>query len=406
MDFYQYINSPDIRDFLREKAYEFSPLECAYLVYQSMNHTLEEKFKAWEWLIANTEDCSVPERVNLAPQASLHDALKRYIEFTKKYLGLFEREGDAAVYLLGYPEHNSSADFDLHIAYSNLERCKQTAAKELEDFAEADKHINTDSVIHWDTFLVRKLFINGVGSYGSGVYIDVLFDRAMNPREIQLTGFYESSASVYPLDEKWQFTKDEDELYTGFFHGMWFDIPTPFCVGDVVCDCNTGEPFVLLGMNAWNIRERRSYKTYVNGSNGDASDMYAYGYSMCDKYSGEQKEFLYDDHMIDYLDCTYYRKPLIGSERLIGAYALYVKGEIDAWELLHLDRLFKAEKEVENNLPDKIPLWLLTEDKQEALNIANKSGVKDESDLFTYLKNLAPKKRGPRCGLADNPDIE
>lgn len=401
MDFYQYINSSDIRDFLREKAYELSPLECAYLAYQSQNHTLEEKFKAWEWLIANTEDCGVPERVNLAPQASLHDALKRYIEFTKRYLGLFEREGDAAVYLVGYPEHNGSADFDMHGAYSNLERCKQRAAKELEGF---DERENTDFSIYWDAFWVRKLFIDGIGSHDSGVCIDVLFDRTMNPREIQLTGFYESSTSVYPLDEEWRFTKNEDKLYTGFFDGMWFDIPTPFHVGDVVCDCNTREPFVLLGMNTWNIRKGRSYETYANGKNGDASDMYAYGYSYgCDGFFTKD-DFLYDDHMIDYLNCAYYRKPLVGKERLTGAYALYVKGEIDAWELLRLDRLFKAEGEVKNNLPDKVPLWLLTEDKQKALNIANESGAKDESGLFTYLKNLAPKKLRPQSGWVDNPD--
>lgn len=401
MDFYQYINSPDIRDFLREKAYELSPLECAYLVYQSMNHTLEEKFKAWEWLIANTEDCSVPERMNLAPQASLHDALKRYIEFTKRYLGLFEREGDAAVYLVGYPEHNGSADFDMHGAYSNLERCKQRAAKELEGFGERE---NADFSIYWDAFWVRKLFVDGIGSHDSGVCIDVLFDRTMNPRKIQLTGFYESSASVYPLDEEWQFTKNENELYTEFFDGMWFDIPTPFRVGDVVCDCNTREPFVLLGMNTWNIRKGRSYETYANGKNGDASDMYTYGYSYgCDGFFTED-DFLYDDHMIDYLNCAYYRKPLVGKERLIGAYALYVKGEIDAWELLRLDRLFKAEDEVKNNLPDEVPLWLLTEDIQKALNIENREGAKDESDLFTYLKNLAPKKCRSQRSRVDNPD--
>lgn len=89
---------------------------------------------------------------------------------------------------------------------------------------------------------------------------------------------------------------------------------------------------------------------------------------------------------------------------MIGAYALYVKGEIDAWELLHLDRLFKAEDEVKNNLPDEVPLWLLTEEKQKALNIANTESVDDESSLLAYLKNLTPKKRWLQNGWTDNPD--
>lgn len=89
---------------------------------------------------------------------------------------------------------------------------------------------------------------------------------------------------------------------------------------------------------------------------------------------------------------------------MIGAYALYVKGEIDAWELLHLDRLFKAEDEVKNNLPDEVPLWLLTEEKQRALNIANMESADSESDLFVYLKSLTPKKRRLQSGWVDNPD--
>lgn len=192
-------------------------------------------------------------------------------------------------------------------------------------------------------------------------------------------------------------------LDTEFFDGMWFDIPTPFRVGDVVCDCNTGEPFVLLGMNTWNIRKGKSYETYTNGKTGDASDMYAYGYSYgCDGFFTKD-DFLYDDHMIDYLNCAYYRKPLVGKERLIGAYALYVKGEIDAWELLRLDRLFKAEDEMKNNLPDEVPLWLLTEDKQKALNIANDECSDGETYLYTYLKNRTFRSTSKR-DLIDNPD--
>lgn len=62
MDIYQYMNSKDIRDYLIEIQYQFSPLEAAGMIYRSDHHTLEEKFEAWEELIRTTQDCEIPKR--------------------------------------------------------------------------------------------------------------------------------------------------------------------------------------------------------------------------------------------------------------------------------------------------------------------------------------------------------
>lgn len=392
MDFYQFINSQDIREHLTEIEYQFTSLECAFIVWQSLNHTLAQKWEAWEWLIENTSDCAVPERMNCAGWKSLHGFLKSYIDLEKKYLSLFERAMDNAVYTFEIQDDLERRDTDRGI-FGSLDDCLRCVKSDyLDEFED------------YDLPIVTKSFIRKEGATTHTPVLSVKYTRDLEPKETTFYCFNEAAVHASCLDDEWIMSEEDSDLAYLSFNGMWFDIPTPFHVGDVVCDYNTREPFVLLGMSTWNIRKGRSYETYANGKNGDASDMYAYGYSYgCDGFFTED-DFLYDDHMIDYLNCAYYRKPLVGKERLIGAYALYVKGEIDAWELLRLDRLFKAEGEVKNNLPDEVPLWLLTEDKQKALNIENREGAKDGSDLFTYLKNLAPKKRRSQLSWVDNPD--
>ena len=40
MDFYNYINSEDIKEYLMSLKYRFNPIEASWLVYQSGKHTL------------------------------------------------------------------------------------------------------------------------------------------------------------------------------------------------------------------------------------------------------------------------------------------------------------------------------------------------------------------------------
>ena len=42
----EYINSGDIREHLEKQKYQCTPVECAFLVWQSMRHTLEQKHTA------------------------------------------------------------------------------------------------------------------------------------------------------------------------------------------------------------------------------------------------------------------------------------------------------------------------------------------------------------------------
>ena len=86
MDIYEYINSKVIRAYLRKEQYSFDPLQCAFLVYQSRRHTLEEKHAAWQEIIDTMPDMPVPERMNCVGWESLHAMLRDYMAMENKQL--------------------------------------------------------------------------------------------------------------------------------------------------------------------------------------------------------------------------------------------------------------------------------------------------------------------------------
>lgn len=66
LDIYQFVNSKDIRLYLKDIKYEFEPVCAAFIIWQSRRHSLKEKHEAWKTLIASTPDVAVPKRLNCA----------------------------------------------------------------------------------------------------------------------------------------------------------------------------------------------------------------------------------------------------------------------------------------------------------------------------------------------------
>ena len=100
MDIFSFINSRDIRDYLREQDYKFSSLECAWLVKQSKNTTIEERHRAWKEIIQTMPDCEV-ESVDPdePPQKSLHAFLRKYMEIETSLLDRFYKDEQNAAYV-------------------------------------------------------------------------------------------------------------------------------------------------------------------------------------------------------------------------------------------------------------------------------------------------------------------
>ena len=141
----------------------------------------------------------------------------------------------------------------------------------------------------------------------------------------------------YRFEDEW------DEAGTASdFEDMWFDIPTPFHAGDIICNLQRpDEPMVLFDLQTWGservdkelassvykdrLVEKADKLLRWHRYDGDISDMYAYGCQVSSAlhfpfYIGEPEGFL--------LDIDHYRKPLKSEERILYGVRAYVKGDL------------------------------------------------------------------------------
>ena len=94
-DFVEFINSEDVKKYVRETGYQLSSQEAAFVVWQSKNTPLEERFAAWKEIIETMADSSFVGYGNFnfekwkmepAPVYGLHDFLRQYIQRQKELL--------------------------------------------------------------------------------------------------------------------------------------------------------------------------------------------------------------------------------------------------------------------------------------------------------------------------------
>ena len=85
-DFVEFINSEDVKQYVRETGYQLSSQEAAFVVWQSKDTPLEERFAAWEEIIETMPDSSFVGYGNFnfekwkmepAPVYGLHDFLRQ-----------------------------------------------------------------------------------------------------------------------------------------------------------------------------------------------------------------------------------------------------------------------------------------------------------------------------------------
>ena len=98
MDAYEFINSKDVCEYLAGQNYQLTPVQRAFLVWQSKRHTLEQKHAAWNDIINTLPDCPVEERINCKGWASLHSMLQGYMALERRLLSCFQSNEDKAVY--------------------------------------------------------------------------------------------------------------------------------------------------------------------------------------------------------------------------------------------------------------------------------------------------------------------
>ena len=90
MNYYRFLDSRDIRNYLENMEYPLSTPEAAYLVWQCRRATLSEKIQAWETIQKTMPDCSMEERMNMMAIPSFHRFLQEYLEVVRKLLKLLQ----------------------------------------------------------------------------------------------------------------------------------------------------------------------------------------------------------------------------------------------------------------------------------------------------------------------------
>lgn len=117
MDIYNFINSKDIYRYLRSINYEFSPLECAWLIWQSRRATVNDRHEAWSDIINTMPDCEIPNYKD-----SLHTFLRNLISVEKNAIQRFFEKTEDSIYTGLVTTIDGAGGFDT-TAFLLLEDC-------------------------------------------------------------------------------------------------------------------------------------------------------------------------------------------------------------------------------------------------------------------------------------------
>ena len=117
MDIYNFINSKDICRHLRNINYEFSPLECAWLIWQSRRATVNDRHETWSEIINTMPDCEIPNY-----KESLHTFLRNLISAEKNAVQRFFEKTEDSIYTGSVTTIDGGGGFDT-TAFILLEDC-------------------------------------------------------------------------------------------------------------------------------------------------------------------------------------------------------------------------------------------------------------------------------------------
>ena len=282
MDIFRFINSRDIREYLKSQNYPFTSLEAAWLIYQCRCATIKEKHEAWQELIQTMPDCAVAERPHTARHESLHQFLKEYIRTEDEILDWFFRDEKDAIYNCEFWEYAMWCPGGEY--FDSFQKCLKAY---------------TDRRLGKMTFKITKQILN------SDQCTYVIFSADNEPLK---------------FDTSW-YPEGGDEILYGVLGGLEFDFPTPFTKGDILCESEVYEMNPSLRADLFVITDLPACSK--NESYRDGCRMKVWDFFL--KYDGTLQ---YED-MYNYMNLEYFRGELSGKKRILKALSNHIKGEID-----------------------------------------------------------------------------
>lgn len=307
MSIYDFINSPDIRQYWEKTGYKPSPLEMAWLIWQSNNHTLPQKRSAYGTLIDKTDDCPIPAGLHGKGQESLHEFLARYMNLQIHLSLAFDMEEAGAVY-----SYRMYLDNDRYSRW-------HSSGPLFSSFVEAYEHAQREAIPFTPYFL--EFVKTYIGEEEKQIFVRM--DCEKRP-------FY--------VGENHYLSAEDHALYYDVFESMWFAFPTPFKKGDILrqVDClyqlPYEPPFVMTSICT--MGERSAYLA----ENGGGSDMTACGYFL------EPEGRIYHECVHNYMNLERVPPETAQHERMLVPISRYFKGEIDLALLLGAHKIMCYEQ--------------------------------------------------------------
>ena len=232
MDIYNFINSKDIDRYLRSINYEFSPLECAWLIWQSRCVSVNDRHEAWSEIINTMPDCEIPNY-----KESLHTFLRNLISAEKNAVQRFFEKTEHSFYkgtvtaIYGAEGIDNTAFVSLEDCISSLDGLIESdvlyyniTKSKLENEVYRDYivvHLNANkNVAHiiMDDFenVFNKLTIKFPLPYKKG---DILKRTRSGIPGLYLPDYMEKLVYLYYADDEWsERDGDYDEMtVTGYF---------------------------------------------------------------------------------------------------------------------------------------------------------------------------------------------
>lgn len=311
-DVFEFLDSHSIKEHLQRINYELTTSVAAFIVNCSHKATLQQKLEGWQKIIDNMPNCTMSRRNDTVNIPDFHAFLHNVIRQEQRKLAHFKRtDGKSLYFFEDYSWDRRDRRDLLYGPYSSYQKCLDAIWREFED--DNPKTIK----------ITRRPIDPDEDHYADDMVI--------------LNASGEVMSCDYRFEGEW-----DEEGAASDFEDMWFDIPTPFHAGDIVCNLQRpDEPMVLFDLQTWGservdkelassvYKERLVQKADKllrwHRYDGDTSDMYAYGCQVSSAlhfpfYIGEPEGFL--------LDIDYYRKPLKSEERILYGVRAYIKGDL------------------------------------------------------------------------------
>ncbi len=335
MDVCDFIDSRDVRDYLRTINYAFTAPEAAFLVWLNKTATLDARIDAWERIIETMPDCSMLARSNMVEIPSFREFLCAYIDLQKRKRDWFPQSQDVVFCyaVVGNPyDELCGAPYEIVSnsgPFSTYELCRKRA---MDETAWLYSEALQAGEAAYPRIIVAKHQIDSSKDHSRGM------NCTLNATGDVLT--------IGDAGSAWGFTESDWDI-DQTFEGMWFDFPVPFHAGDILydplacADRGVARPLVLTELCAWGAdaiaRELpasefsedwllRANSTLEHCSRyADESDMGFFGYKIEDGVGTGEPRLLRNRFCTNYLRLERYRGVLEGPDRALAAVSEYVK---------------------------------------------------------------------------------